>query len=103
MRLLGYAPTVVDARFAAPLDEALLAQLMDTHSYMITVEDHVYTGGFGMQIEAFAKKRETACRVKSSSLPDEFIAQDSRGSILKRCGVSAEGIVQLWEKRKDWM
>ena len=103
MKLLGYTPTVVDARFVAPLDKELLVQLMDTHAYMITVEDHVYTGGFGMQIAAFAKSKETACRVKSISLPDEFIAQDSRESILKRYGISAEGIVQLWEKRKDWI
>lgn len=103
MEMRGCIPTVVDARFVAPLDEELLVRLMNTHSYMITIEDHVYTGGFGMQVEAMAKRHETACRVRSISLPDEFIAQDSRGSILKRCGVSAEGIVQLWEKRKDWM
>ncbi len=103
MELLGHKPTVVDARFVAPLDELLLQQLMSTHSYMITVEDHVYTGGFGMQVAALAKQQETACRVRCVSLPDEFIAQDSRSNILNRYGVSAEGIVQIWEIRKDWI
>ncbi len=103
MELLGCKPTVVDARFIAPLDEQLMQQMMRTHSYMITVEDHVYTGGFGMQVAALAKQHEAACRVRCVSLPDEFIAQDSRSNILKRYGVSAEGIVQIWEKRKDWI
>ena len=69
---------------------------------MITVEDHVYTGGFGMQVAAFAQRKQVSCKVQCVSLPDEFIAQDSRGSILKRYGISAEGIVQVWEKRNDW-
>ncbi len=103
MELLGCKPTVVDARFVAPLDERLLKQLMNTHSYMITVEDHVYTGGFGMQVAALAKQQGAGCRVRCVCLPDEFIAQDSRSNILKRYGVSAEGIVQVWEKRKDWI
>ena len=69
---------------------------------MITVEDHVYTGGFGMQVAALAQQKQVSCKVQCVSLPDEFIAQDSRGSILKRYGISAEGIVQVWEKRNDW-
>ena len=103
MEFVGRKPTVVDARFAAPLDKKMLKQLMKTHSYMITVEDHVYTGGFGMQVAAFAEQQGAGCRVRCVSLPDEFIAQDSRGGILKRYGISAEGIVQVWEKRNDWM
>ncbi len=103
MELLGHKPTVVDARFVAPLDEQQLLQMMRSHSYMITVEDHVYTGGFGMQVAALAKQHGAACRVQCVSLPDEFIAQDSRSNILKRYGVSAEGIVQVWEKRNDWI
>ncbi len=103
MELLGHKPTVVDARFIAPLDEQLMQQMMRTHSYMITVEDHVYTGGFGMQVAALAKQHGAGCRVRCVSLPDEFIAQDSRSNILKRYGVSAEGIVQIWEKRNDWI
>lgn len=102
MQLLGKKPTVVDARFVAPLDEASMLELFAKHKYVITVEDHVYTGGFGMQVAALAQQRQASCKVRCVSLPNEFIAQDSRGSILKRYGISAEGIVQVWEKRNDW-
>ena len=93
---------MVDARFVAPLDDALLLELFEKHKYIITVEDHVYTGGFGMQVAALAQQRQAACKVRCVSLPDEFITQDSRDSILKRYGISAEGIVRVWEKRNDW-
>lgn len=102
MELLGKKPTVVDARFVTPLDETGILELLNNHKYMITVEDHVYTGGFGMQVAALAQQKQVSCKVQCVSLPDEFIAQDSRGSILKRYGISAEGIVQVWEKRNDW-
>lgn len=98
----GLKPTVVDVRFVAPMDKQLITQLLKEHTYMITIEDHVYTGGFGMQAAALAEQSGSSCHVHCISLPDEFLAQDSRSSILKRYGVSAEGILQAWEKRRDW-
>ena len=43
----GLDVTVADARFAKPLDAALLAQLAAEHDLLVTVEEGVLQGGFG--------------------------------------------------------
>lgn len=103
MEEAGLRPTVVDARFIKPMDTGLLLQLLQEHEQLITIEDHVYTGGYGMQAAAFAEQSGAGCRVCCISLPDRFIAQDSRAHILKEYGISAEGIIKVWQKKNDWM
>lgn len=94
----GCSPTVIDARFIAPMDEKLLHQVFQTHDQVIIIEDHIYTGGFGMQAAALAKKQGAGCRVDCLSLPDAFLPQDSRQHILEKHGISAEGIWKVWKK-----
>ncbi|MGB1527313.1 MAG: transketolase C-terminal domain-containing protein, partial [Miltoncostaeaceae bacterium] len=47
---LGVRPTVVNARFAKPLDVELLEDLARTHEVVVTIEDHVLEGGFGSAV-----------------------------------------------------
>lgn len=92
-------PTVVDIRFVAPMDEELLKQIFEEHEQVIVIEDHVYTGSFGMRMAAFAQQQSANCRISCISLPDEFLTQDSRQHILQRYGISAEGILHIWKKK----
>ena len=40
--------TVADARFAKPIDAGLMAQLAAEHDLLVTVEEGVLAGGFGI-------------------------------------------------------
>ena len=42
--------TVADARFAKPIDAALMAQLAAEHELLVTVEEGVLAGGFGSAV-----------------------------------------------------
>ncbi|NLF24665.1 MAG: 1-deoxy-D-xylulose-5-phosphate synthase, partial [Deltaproteobacteria bacterium] len=44
---LGISSTIINARFAKPLDQALLLQQIPRHSLVCTIEDHTLAGGFG--------------------------------------------------------
>ncbi|MEO6834889.1 MAG: 1-deoxy-D-xylulose-5-phosphate synthase, partial [Candidatus Tumulicola sp.] len=50
-------PTVVNARFAKPLDEALLLDLENEHARVITLEEHSVAGGFGSAVAEFVSDR----------------------------------------------
>ena len=57
----GFDVTVADARFAKPLDAALLAQLAAEHDLVVTVEEGVLMGGFGTAVwESLADRRPGA-------------------------------------------
>ena len=75
----GLSITVADARFAKPLDEALIRQLMRHHEVLITIEEGAI-GGFGTQVLHFAARNNLfsdACKIRTMFLPDRFVGHAS--------------------------
>ena len=101
LRQRGMEITVADARFAAPIDGELAESLAARHEMLITIEDHIAAGGFGMQVAARLSGKGLPCRIVSLALPDRFLKQGTREELLKENHISAEGIVELWEKRNE--
>lgn len=89
----GISAAVYDARFAKPIDLALLRGLVESETPIITVEDHAVCGGFGAAIlEACNDHGISADRIRRLGLPDAFIHQGSRSDQLAEAGIDAEGI-----------
>ena len=90
----GINPTVADARFAKPLDEALILNLAANHEALITVEEGA-VGGFGShvsQLLAEHKIFDTGFKFRSMVLPDIFIDQSSPADMYAVAGLNAEHI-----------
>lgn len=88
-----YAVAVYDARFAKPVDQRLIARLLEARVPVITVEDHSAIGGFGSAVlEAAQELGLDASRVTRLGLPDGWILQDSRAHQLAETGLDAAGI-----------
>ena len=71
----GLNITVADARFAKPLDETLIQQLVLNHEVLITIEEGAI-GGFGTQVLHFLARcnlLSTSCKVRTMFLPDRFV------------------------------
>jgi 1-deoxy-D-xylulose-5-phosphate synthase len=91
----GLSVTVADARFAKPLDTALLEQLARHHEVLVTVEEGS-VGGFGsavLQHLAWAGLLDGALKVRPMVLPDRFIDQDTQSRQLAAAGLDAPHIV----------
>jgi 1-deoxy-D-xylulose-5-phosphate synthase len=92
----GISTTVADARFAKPLDHELLMRLAVEHECLVTVEEGS-VGGFGSHVLhslAEAGMLGTRLRVRSLTLPDLFIEQDTPDRMLAQVGLDADGIVE---------
>lgn len=84
---------VYDARFAKPVDAALIRSLLERGIPMVTIEDHGPHGGFGAAVvEAAAEMGLNAGLVTRMALPDEWIYQNSRGEQLKEVGLDPASI-----------
>ena len=71
----GLPTTVADARFAKPLDTALITQLANHHEVVITIEDNV-SGGFGaavMHYMALSGLLDGGVKVRPMTIPDRLI------------------------------
>ncbi len=62
-----------DMRFAKPLDERLLHDILSRFSRIITIEDGVVSGGFGSAVLEFAAQHGYHPKVKSMGIPDRFL------------------------------
>lgn len=84
--------TVVNMRFIKPLDEALIQQLTQGHSLLVTIEENTVAGGAGSAINEYLVRAGIEIPVINLGLPDAFPAQGSRAQLLTDCGLDAAGI-----------
>ena len=90
----GLSVSVADARFAKPLDEALLFDLAANHEILITVEEGAI-GGFGAHVItalAHGGHLDGGLKVRPLTLPDHFIEQNSQKEQLRQAGLDAAAI-----------
>lgn len=89
---LGVRPTVVNARFAKPLDVELLEDLARTHEVVVTIEDHVLEGGFGSAVREAIGGMDA--RLVHVGIPDRFIQHGRRDLLLAEAGVTPSAAAQ---------
>ena len=90
----GIDATVVNLRFAKPLDEAMLDEVLDYHSLIVTMEENVLSGGVGEHVCRYVEQRSTGVRVVNCGIPDRFIHQGSIKELIKEAGLDAQSIYQ---------
>ncbi len=91
----GLPATVADARFAKPLDTALIEQLARHHEVLVTIEDGS-VGGFSSAVLhhlAWRGLLDRGVKVRPLVLPDRFIDHDSPARQIVTAGLDAAHIV----------
>ena len=90
----GIAPTVADARFAKPLDRAMILRLAAEHEALITIEEGA-VGGFGSHVAQLLADEgvfDRGLKFRSMVLPDTFIDQASPEAMYAVAGMNASQI-----------
>ena len=92
----GRSVTVADARFAKPLDEALIDRLVDTHHTVITIEEGS-SGGFGSFVLEYLARTDQLgkTRIKTMHLPDVFQDQDAPDKQYEEAGLDVKAILKV--------
>jgi 1-deoxy-D-xylulose-5-phosphate synthase len=97
----GVSCTVADARFAKPVDEALIRRLVRNHRMLIVIEEGSI-GGFGSQVLDYVVNNDLAragFKMRAMKLPDLFLEHDDPSRQYEQAGLSAQDIVQAIEDR----
>ena len=90
----GVNITIVDARFAKPLDEKLIWQIATDHDSIITIEEGSI-GGFGSHVAKFLSEKnllDTGLKFRTMILPDKFIDHDKPELMYKIAGLDSQAI-----------
>jgi 1-deoxy-D-xylulose-5-phosphate synthase len=89
----GITATVVDARFAKPIDPDLAA-VAERHRAALTVEDGTVRGGFGSGVLEALSAAGVGVPTRVLGLPDSFIEHGHQGRLLSGFGLDADGVVE---------
>lgn len=94
--------TVANMRFVKPIDRALIEELANTHTHIVTVEENCVMGGAGSAVlEALQNMQHTIkhpIKTLCLGLPDQFIEHGDHATMLTDCGLDAKGIASAIAK-----
>ena len=96
----GIDCTIVDARFAKPLDEKLIMEIATNHEVLITIEEGSI-GGFGSHVMQLLSDRgvfDRGLKFRSMILPDIFIDQDTPEKMYEVAGLDSTSIANKVEE-----
>jgi len=101
----GYACTLINARFAKPLDTGTLDALTAGHKLIVTMEENVINGGMGEHItEYYHQTEKRNIRVLNIAIPDDYVEHGNVDILRKEVGIDAESIInrtiETYEKIK---
>ena len=94
LKIKGINPTIIDARFAKPLDQELILKCAREHDLMITIEEGSI-GGFGSHVKNLLAEKgifDKGLKFRSMTLPDIFIEQDDPKKMYEVAGLNASQI-----------
>jgi len=91
----GIACTVVNARFAKPIDSELILPLLRETKRALTIEENVLAGGFGSAILQLAGSADLeGVKIQCAGLPDEFIEHGPQELLRAKFSLDAGGIAR---------
>ncbi len=93
----GLEATVVDGRFAKPIDGELVERLAREHELLATIEENVLPGGFGSAVlehleDAFADSPGERARVLRIGLPDAYVTHGKPTLLRAEVGLTGESV-----------
>jgi 1-deoxy-D-xylulose-5-phosphate synthase len=86
--------TVVNMRWAKPLDTEMLLKMAENHERFVTLEDACILGGAGSAVGEFMQKADILKPLLSLGLPDEFVEHGDPAKLMALHGLDATGIEQ---------
>ena len=86
--------TVVDMRFAKPIDEKMIIDICNSHEYIFTVEDNAILGGAGSAVNEVVVKNSIQTKIVNLGVPDKMIPHGNQDDILSDLGLDVSGIMK---------
>lgn len=90
----GYSCSLINARFAKPLDEDTLREITNNHKLIVTMEENVKYGGFGEHVTSFYNECHAEIDIWNVAIPDEYIEHGNVAILYKEVGIDSETVTE---------
>lgn len=90
----GEKPSLINARFENPIDIGLIKELENKHEKLLTIEENISAGGFGMNVLRAVNENRINLKVINAALPDEYIQHGGVNRLKEVYGFTPEAIIE---------
>ncbi len=90
----GENPSLINARFENPIDIGLIKELENKHENLLTIEENISAGGFGMNVLRAVNENRINLKVINAALPDEYIQHGGVNKLKEVYGFTPEAIIE---------
>lgn len=98
----GVSCTLANARFVKPFDKELVDRLAKNHRLIVTMEENVLQGGFGLPVTAYIHEHYLQVKVMNIALPDAYVEHGNVSVLRKGLGIDSDSIIQRL-KAEGWL
>ena len=93
----GSSCSLANGRFVKPFDRGLVDCLARKHSRLVTLEENVLQGGFGLAVTAYIHKHYPQVRVLNVALPDAYVEHGNVSVLRSALGIDSDSIIRRME------
>ena len=90
----GYPVSLINARFAKPVDTDVVAEMCKSHSLIVTLEENVASGGYGEKVRDYVFDNKLDCDVEIIALPDDYVEHGNVDILKQEVGIDTDTIVK---------
>ena len=98
----GVSCTLANARFVKSFDKELVDRLAKNHRLIVTMEENVLQGGFGLPVTAYIHEHYPQVKVMNIALPDAYVEHGNVSVLRKGLGIDSDSIIQRL-KAEGWL
>ena len=86
--------TLVNGRFIKPIDTEMIDRIAATHDYVVTMEENVLQGGYGLQVTAYIHEHYPQVKVLNIALPDAYVEHGNVSILREDLGIDSDSIIR---------
>lgn len=98
----GVSCTLANARFVKPFDKELVERLAKNHRLIVTMEENVLQGGFGLPVTAYIHEHHPQVKVLNIALPDAYVEHGNVSVLREGLGIDSDSIIRKL-KTEGWL
>ena len=98
----GYSCSLANGRFVKPVDTELVAHLAGNHGLIVTLEENVLQGGYGLAVTAYIHEHFPHIKVLNVALPDAYVEHGNVSILREGLGIDSDSIIRSM-KAGGWL
>jgi len=94
LKIKGYSVSIVNARFIKPIDTDMLDRMCKDHTLVITMEENVLLGGFGLSVRNYISSKYKDIDIFHVNIPDKYVEHGDVSLLREALHINSDSVIK---------